>query len=115
MRASRLLGSESVRLIFEVVISRSAPATLFAAPVKALRTESSRPYSTKAASTENNVKNVRVLRRKRVAQMSCMYFMRNTPGAQLSSSNRQAPRPRPEFPCRGAEYGVHTRRLADRA
>src|ERR1022692_2284332 len=99
MRASRLLGSDNVNDILETVTSRSTPATPAPALAKALRTESSRPNSRKAASTDNSVKMVRVWRRNMALQIRWKYF---TP-----ATTRRAP---PGCPCRGAACSWRIRR-----
>src|SRR5687768_15232508 len=70
----RLYGSICVIDRREATTMRLAPVTS-PPELKATRTESSMPNRKKAAVTDSNVSNVRVLLRNSAAQMRCRYFM----------------------------------------
>src|SRR5574337_1475037 len=73
--ACRLKGNCTVKLSLDTVTRRSTPTTVLPASANAVRTESSIPNSRKAASTDNMVRMVRVLRRVSAAQTRWKYFM----------------------------------------
>src|SRR3990167_9235656 len=74
MRVSRLYGSICVIDRREATTRRSAPATL-PPELNATRTESSRPNSRNAATTDSSVSSVRVLLRNSADQINEKYFM----------------------------------------
>src|SRR4249919_3427312 len=79
---SRLYGSICVIDRREATTSRFAPATL-PPELNATRTESSIPNSRNAATTDNNVSDVRVLLRNNAAQTRWKYFIASLPSGVL--------------------------------